>query len=282
MPKKRNNNTTPISLFSFQDIITSVTGIMILIVLLLILSILDKKLTDTPAEKIVDKDHLEKVNILNKIKKIKQKLKEKQQVLQELEDISSPAESYSLGELVQIEQDAIKQNRRRKRELSETKKQLIEQTKNLKILATKNQKVIKLKKITLHDNSRNVQALKEEIEQYKKKTAKIKNQNGTVSFTVTTASNKNPILVQCSEQGLNINQIKQHKIIHITDESFNFIGLLKKFDKWLTTLDNEKDYLVLLIKPSAAGYIPDIESKLQMQYIQYGKEPLEEDKNGVK
>jgi len=46
---RRGRTAPPISLFSFQDIITSVAGIIILITLLLAVELLQRKLSDTPA-----------------------------------------------------------------------------------------------------------------------------------------------------------------------------------------------------------------------------------------
>ena len=285
MPKNNKNNSTPISLFSFQDIITSVTGIMILVVLLLILSILDKKLTDTPVKQESDEDKRIRIQCSKKIEQQGREIKNKQETLRQLKQIieNRQANSKSISELLKIQERLKKQQQQNTNKIKLQNKVLARKEKTRETLSKKNIALSEAEKVEIETDNLSKKELSEKIASYEKEIKKLESATDQVIFSIPKNSKKNPIIVQCSDKGFYINMIRENKNLHITDDSIDFTGLLLKFQKWLHTRNSRKDYIVLLIKPSSVGYISDLEYQiLKTLSFEYSKEPLEENQIGVK
>ena len=280
MPKNNKNNSTPISLFSFQDIITSVTGIMILVVLLLILSILDKKLTDTPVTQESEEEKRIKIQCSQKIARQTQELKDKQETLEQLKKVIESNQSVS--KLLKIQDRLKNEEVHNKNKIKQQLEELQRKEKKFKTLSKKHVVLSEAEGIEIKKGNLSKQRLKQKIAEYKEKIKKNNLKNKQVIFSIPENSKKNPIIVQCSDKGFAIDIIREHKNLHITDDSIDFTGLLLKFYKWLKTRNSQRDYIVLLIKPSSVGYISDLEARtLKTLSFEYSKEPLEENKTGV-
>jgi hypothetical protein len=283
MPKKTNNNSSPISLFSFQDIITAVTGIMILVVLLLILSIIDKKLTKTPNVTPSKTDDAERIKLYDSIIKVKSEINKKINHLSTLNSIikNKTENSRSLSELIKIKKNLKNENLKNKRIISKLNKNLSIKNKQFKELKEKHSKIVTVADQEIKKNSSSVEELQSEIAKNESELKKLKANIHKIIFNMPVNSNKNPIIAECSQDGITINIIDDKKIIKFTNDSISFLELIKKFNSWLDTRNNQNDYIVLFIKPSSAGYIPNIFYCLEIKHFEYSKEPFEENKPGI-
>jgi DNA repair exonuclease SbcCD ATPase subunit len=283
MPKRTNNNSSPISLFSFQDIITAVTGIMILVVLLLILTIIDKKLTEIPNITPTKTDDAERVKLYDSITKIELEIKKKIDHLEKLNSVikNKTENSRSLSELIKIKKNLKRETRKNQKLISELNKNLTLKKKQLKELNEKHLKVLAVAGKEIENNSRSVEKLESEITKVESELENLKANMHKIIFNMPVNSNKNPIIVECSQDGITINLINDKKIIKFKNNSITFIELIKKFESWLDNRNNRKDYIVLFIKPSSAGYIPLIFANLELKHFEYSKEPFEENQPGI-
>ena len=280
MPKVNHNKSNPISLFSFQDIITSVTGIMILIVLLLILSILDKKLMDEPVQADSESELSVRVELSRELAQFTETLQQEKEKLSKLNIITTDFEKQSLRDLMAIEEKAERTQKENIKALFLMKKEYTEKIKILERLSTEKETLTGQGK-NIVNNKNKTKSMLNSIAKYKAKITKIKAEKNRVFFAVSRRERKKPILVQCSVAGIQINILDEEALQHIKDDSDNYLGIISKFHEWLKTRNNKKDYIILLLKPSSAGFSTDLEFALKNNDFEYGMEPLEEEKTGV-
>lgn len=272
-----NDNGSPISLFSFQDIITSLTGIMIFFLLLLSLNILEissQKTELSSAEK-----ELTLVKEQNKIRRI------------HIKEISDDISSYRMrirSASAKDESTLAIEHFNRKQQIKEQKKQLkeIEQ----EILVEKDSLVqVETKRKELSEKSKEIEeqlaknnALANEIKEKKRKAEDIrkaiKQKKNSVSVTIDSNINRQPILVECSASKICVyDKVANEKIIstrHTPIASQLVAEVLRK----LSSFPADKYYFVFLVKPSAVNYISYLLSSFQAEKKNavWGLEPIYE------
>jgi hypothetical protein len=277
MPKVKHNNGSPISLFSFQDIITSVTGIMILIVLLLILSILDKKMVEESKSKSAIPQN---TKILNARVKILQKQVEREKLDLKALNNASQSNPKSLSTLLKFQEKEINLKAKNIAEIKRLKTELKEKSSRIDNLLKKRETLTKEATRISSDCDRDLR-IKKEIEFYENKITKIEKLKNSVLFSVSRQDRKTAFFVICSLDGIEIRTNSGILIKKIHDDSNNFSQTIARFKNWLNTRNANKEYLLLILKPSSAGFSPSLMFLLNSQGFEYGLEPLQESKSLV-
>lgn len=280
--KRGGGNDSSVSLFAFQDIITSVTGIMTLVVMLLILEILESKAAERDRVQTNVKSE-DIVALENKLDALRQAWKREQA---RREPVPTRVETLLVTPLElarRTDEARIIQNRLATR--IHDKRQALEQTrdklKNAQAFADVITRRIKALKTDIErdaDTTR-VEAINAKIDALKEEERL--NQNRT-RFIVPRDESRNAVFAQCSKDGIKVRVSGENRPAStISSGSKNSRLVLRDFSNWLKNRHANKDYIVLLVKPSAAGYALDIANTLQDKGFQYGMEPLEEDRDAV-
>lgn len=256
----KKDNAPAISLFSFQDIITSLTGIMFLVVLLLIIFMLDlRPKTEDDTDK---KDSAEPVTMqqLNELKsKIElfrnQKIK-MQERLDELKKLDLEHIQSRISNLRSITQEQASVKSLLEQKINELNNQLI----NDKMEAENVKKEIL--KLTA-ENQKMDQRIKIKEEILKSSHAQTLFVKKAKNYTIENASSSSPILVECEKDGIRILDISTGESLDLRQANGTFDSRKNKFLKWIQKRDIKNEYYTILIKPESFEYgvlIDDLKS----------------------
>lgn len=279
---RRRDNEVPVSLFAFQDIITSITGIMILVVLLIILDILNApKTKSSPFKK--DVVQLEKT-----VKRLREKLDKESRWLDENEREILKAASVELSALPKLIEKEKKRfllltvgfEREKKRNAeSETliagiKKQVEKAGEDIR--KTKDDR--KRRKGILEEKNKNLDDLTKKLEEAKKNSEKRKTQ---VEITTDKNLPYSPILVECSECLIKIKVGPSGAVRRFDSPGGDSKALVSRFFTFLKSRSKSDDLIILILKPSSVGYSYGILGAIKSLGFKYNIEPMEENKTGV-
>lgn len=247
----KKDNSPAISLFAFQDIITSLTGILFLIVLLLVIFMLEMR----PKEE--ENNLRAKIDIpavkaqIAKLKSDLDELKKQETLIQEaiqdyqaldLETISDRIDSVKKEIVQKIQQvDNQKINIESKVEYN---KELLEQIKRL------HEKLV-LAKSSSENFKNSLKKLQAEKLDYLEKIRVAKN---AVKISFENTSNLTPILVECSANGIKVLDYKTNKIFNLELPNGDLESRKKAFYDWLTTRNSSLEYYTIIIKPESFEY----------------------------
>jgi hypothetical protein len=251
--RKRKNNSTPLSLFSFQDMITGLCGIMILLVLIMVLDLVEAR-SNTP----VSKKHINEDVDLVALK-------------QEVEALEKQYLSNSLA----LSSLIVQTNRNAFIEMSEMAKNLTEQEKQ--ILGLQSQITVLKSQLADRKNEKSESDRKlREMEEIRKKleAAIAKTSENDLTIIPERGYNKMPIYVDCSGKSVKVYfpvQKKEPIIFDVSDASAKLAQLARNTDK-------ESNYFVLLIRPSSISYALSLEPMLEVMGFKIGRDPIPEQK----
>ena len=248
------------SLFSFQDIITSITGIMILVVMMLVLEVINRDSAKPPAPRVQSS---EIPDLEQQIAPLEAERETLSTSIERQEAVIAgllPDNAQQLNRDIQWEEDkALNLNQK----ISE--------------LAAKLAKAKQQMGSTLTDTPEDAQ----ELQQLKEQLARIQAEN-RVTFEFT-ASHKTPVLVQCSRTGVQVMVMGGKPTTHtfLSAPGSTPKGAVAKFEKWVEGLDKDMNAFVVLVKPSAAPYATEVINLLRVKQFDVGYEPLEESKTAL-
>lgn len=256
MSRRHTRNDTRISLFSFQDVITSITGIMVLLVLVLVLDILNRKPQEAAAAQVYTAPEVLQQEI-EELTKQGDKLHQEVRVARlTLADVCA-TDAEEMARKIAVEKAR--------------EKWLDAQTEHLNVDISKFQK-----------NAENAaikkQALEIELKEQQKALQKAQVREASVPFASSTRTDKTPILVECSRSGINALVFNATRDKHEFNDpkSIEYKSALERFREWAQTRRISSDAFVVLVKPSAAGYAMDVVKKLRKLGFDVGYEPFEE------
>ena len=270
-----NNDEPPVSLFSFQDIITSLTGIMIFFLLLLSLNILDlmkRNQESSPTYKELEE------------------IKGKNRILQaQVDDISSDIRSYR--KRIQIAQtkdeSALTIERYQlEKKINDLKFQKGDFDKKLKDEKEKyssfeeENKKLKHQLNELEQKDKKLKNMAAEIEQKKKQISEIRKaiekRRKDIQVMIDSSINKIPVLIDLSSDKICVYnpQEKTKKFFHRKDQML--AELISDAISHLQLFSKDKYYFVFMVRPSAADYLEDFLRcfKNEIKNPSYGTEPI--------
>ena len=284
---RKRKDSNPVSLFAFQDIITSITGIMVLVVLLIILDIISHK----------EKNSLKADDSSGDIKKLEElakgletKLLEGKEWLNVNEELIRKALAVDLNALPKMIEKEEKRHLRlvsaleiRRRKSAELKSLILKTQKAEKErreLIEKNREEIERLKKSLAEEKSRIKDLAAKFETMKRDAEKMKKR---VEIRTSDKLDKTPVFVECSGGVIKTKVIKESSGIGmIKGGGGDRKRMLENFFQWLSSNgDPAKESVVVIVKPSSADYIKELCAILEQFGFEYNLEPMPEDKTGV-
>lgn len=249
----RRSSSPPISLFSFQDIITSVTGIMILVTLMLGLELIQRTVNAPPQKTAEITTAMETAveNVVEEIEDLKQQLAATQQDVMELAGIDPEDLIRELKELEVV-------NRRLKEDVTESERQSTE--------ADRRKKEAEAEKARRKNDPRTLEEMTRETRRIEEELRKLK-QSNRVIFNPAAGSAKQPWLVELSDRGFTVAEVGK------VQPPSKFADL-NAFHSWASKRDATNEYFVLLIKPTGVDSFPQITALLQQLKFDLGYDLL--------
>ena len=274
MPAK--DDSPPVSLFSFQDIITSITGIMFLVVLLLALVILDSSiLNSADRETTSPEPQMDLVELKKKISALQQLLKDARKEIQtismQMENaISLPSEK--LDEKLALEQEKNSKLKQHLREMERIRRALREKNSDLKKESLrlaeelrKQDDQISRKKTELPKGQQELEKLKKQLERQKK----------LISYSVDSDFPKKLLIVECTLDGIRVKNTATGEIRSFVDKNdLTYASSITRFLAWMKTRNRQTEYFSLVITPGAFGYVNTLDQELVSAGFSRGREIL--------
>ncbi|MBI3272955.1 MAG: hypothetical protein HYZ53_28460 [Planctomycetes bacterium] len=271
MSRKRRNEAPPITLFSFQDILTSLTGILILIALLLAIDVLSRRGSSSPSSD-------ETARPGPSPEELRARKAVLEQALRTLPEPSagSPAavlarDSIPAGELPRRIQEETQRASALEVELRQTEDAARRTEETIETAGRVSQAASSQRAVR--------QARLSELEGEAARLGR----GQVIHFLPGERGGARPILVECSRSGFRVcfsgagGETKE-----ITEEDAVTIQApIRRLLAWIQGRDRAAEYLVLFVKPSAAAYFGDLLQQLRPSEWTLGYEALEEEKSVV-
>lgn len=248
----RRRETYPFSLFSFQDMITGLCGIMILLVLVMLVGVIQRKSSGVKITDVVEQTDLQK--LAAEVDALTRAYQDNAALLS-TRIIRSP--TNELGELSEAMHTVTQQERQilalqsQQRELDERLKKMIAE------------------KAETERARKEKEAIRAKIEADISKLVE-----NELTIIPERGYKKLPVFLDCSGR-----EVKAHFIFHKRGELAIPAAQVKSEVNQLTgSLDRDTSYFVLLIRPSSVAYAFELESLLEKRGFSTGRDPLPEDK----
>ena len=269
----RKDNSPGISFFSFQDIITSITGIMFLVVLMLVLMILN-----SPSHAARQKAR----EVSEEIGKLEEDLTDLRKSLEQL-DRQTDRQRKRVAELEKLKLETLPELKlsliRKLTALDEAMLQIVSETKRFVSLRKKESATgVQLQADLVAANTR-CDELKQEITQIQAMLAEkqklYKRIKNVLRFVWNRQDGRDPVLLVCGET-------------EIVADTLTGNGGSNTFPNYSECLEwirkhyaPDNTYFVLLLKPGSFPYAEDFSNKLRDAGFQRGREVLPDDKTTV-
>ena len=260
-------NSSPISLFSFQDIITSLTGIMIVIVLVILLQLVEStRVAAAHAQMLPEYQALKKVpqELLAKREELKKKIAAAEKSADELSERSVAELEY----LIRAEEEFAKTLNKK---IPELEKQLSTLT---LANAQRSRRCDELKK-ELHQVSkswneiRELQARLVELRERQKNISKmIRRKSKMLRFEFSGYEDKTPLLIECNEWGFRCRRYPDGEVVTFgTPGKGSLPKQLGKLDSWIRQQGSSQCYPVLLFREHSLVYFENIRRRIFNIYM---------------
>ena len=269
------DDSPPVSLFSFQDIITSITGIMFLVVLLLALVILDSSILNSASENNTTPPPADPAELRNKIASLRKRLQDSRKEMQTLSLQMDPLLSLPLE---QAEQELALQQERR----TALKQQLAETERILRPLQKQNQTLERESRRLLDSNrdldaqirkrTTELAAARTELEEQKSRLEKRKK---LISYSIDSDFPKKLLIVECNSDGIRVKNTATGELKSFIDKNdLTYASSISAFLKWAKTRNRQTEYFSLVITPDAFGYVNNLDHALVAEGVSRGREIL--------
>ena len=273
---RKSKEETAISLFSFQDIITSVTGIMFLVVLLLMLMMITSripKFKDTQASESI-KELRKEANILkNQLQQLRKNHEQQNKEIEQLKKLSPEEIQRKLEEFRQILQ--IEQAQ------AETLANTVQsKEERYKILLQEKQELtqsVEQKKKVIEDLQ---QQQKELTETIKQKEADSQQRNRVIKYVIHSSSVKTPVLAELDKDGIRFMDLNTKKLTDLRRPG-NAHESLPMFAMELSRFNPSQVYFSVAVKPGGFKYALQVLKILKDNNIERGSEILPDDETSI-
>lgn len=247
-------------MFAFQDIITSVTGIMVLITLVLALELLQRKVSTPATQTAHVTDDLEKTVSENKrtIQQLKLQLEESKRLVEEFASVDINRVRFEL------------------KELKERREQLNQEIIKLEAGQREAKARLAQARAKKQDRSADPETLEDLLRQLKdaeQQLAKLKQANRVI-FNPSEGQSKSPWLVEVAGGGLKVAKVGT-SVAPLTFDTAD------KFKAWAAGRRQSSEYFVLLIKPSGVESFARLRTMLKGLNFDLGYDLLTEDQNAI-
>jgi hypothetical protein len=258
---RRRATSNPISLFSFQDIITSVTGIMILVTLIMTLELIQRTVSSPLVQTVAVTVEAESTtaDMRKRARDLKAQIERQQQAAESLRGVDPRGLNEQLQELEQTIEQFLKD---------------VERVSAISAATERNRRQAATEEAETLAKLSEVRTIEQQIAAAQSELEKLKKTNRLI-FNPDKSSAKTPWLLDVSST-----QIKAAQVgVKATPAVFSGgspAELLAQFGGWLPARDPAAEYFVLLIRPSAAELYLPLRFELQGQGFDLGFDLLGE------
>lgn len=266
----RKDNTPTISFFSFQDIITSVTGIMFLVMLILVLLLMMRNVADRGGVMEASPEVAELQKTVEQLRAqiaaasaSSLELKTRIERLKLLDIKSIPARKQAVSEKIRAREADIKALLAAQSSAKRENEELVQSASAT--LAGNEELATQLAELQAANNSR---AREQELLQDNAARA-----DRMMRFTWKRSIAKKPFLVECSATSIKVGTHNSDKPV----AEFNgtdYMDMLAHFMVWAKGCPTSETYFVLLVKPSAFEYAEMFTHILSTEHFDRGREVL--------
>jgi len=252
---RRKQQTLPFSLFSFQDIITSVTGIILLMTLLLTLELVQRHSTATAqADDAPTRDLQQEIANAEKVREeLEAQLRQREKELLE-------AASMSPQQLADLQNNLERELRQLEAEIQRLGQQ------NASMDVKKNN--WKARKFVRADEQEKLDELRSKKEQMQKELELLKDSNRMI-YNPSKGSAKAAWLVDISDSTIFVARAgEQSRPLRF--EQRNDSSEVKRFLDWATSRSSASEFFVLLVHPSGVVAFYEIREKLRSSGFDFG------------
>lgn len=256
MKKKICRNST-FSLFSFQDIITGLCGIIIILVLIMLIDVI------TTRENVKSNQQAVDIHIVNDIEKLQKEIDE---LTNELEKLKEQTKNI----IVNTQQQApIEVQSELSKEISEKEKQLLALSSQIYVLKSELQKEREENEETL----KNIRMMEETKRILESKLEALKKEKW-ITIIPERGESKEPVYLVLTNEKIEIfRPFKQKYGI----KNYSFTSQKKDFKNEILNFDSTIHSFVILVRPSGARIMNEVVQIISNFGFTYGRDPLEED-----
>ncbi|MCA9124125.1 MAG: hypothetical protein H6822_30330 [Planctomycetaceae bacterium] len=266
---RRGQNGVAFSLFAFQDIITSVTGIMILVTLILALELV-QQMESSPSQR--TKEVVQDINAaVTSVTELDAAVARNQARIAELQDRLTQGASR-IGDVAGFDQRAVQQD------VSDMEQMDDRLAKELQELAAQVEQTTHQQKKLNEERDQKVdpEAVQKKLDDLKKKKEdleKLKSSNRII-FNPTEGDAKVPWLVEITGTSISVAKtgVTAPPTIHATGAAFA---------AWAQQLDKSRDYFVLLVKPDGIENYELVRASITRMGFDVGFDLLNSDQNAI-
>ena len=268
-------NEAPVSLFSFQDIITTLTGIMLLFLLvmaLIMIQVNSELQKNSPVYEQLQQARKENNALKADITQTEQEissLRKRKRELQKRDNAQLKLEKFTLEQQV----------KQQKHDLEVLKKKIAEQQKKKENLNRRQQELAR-QHSELEQKKKDLDTIKKRIDvqkdQGKELHRKIKAKRNSITITTGSDTNKQPLVIECSGDFIRVIPKDKTRIRKFERRTPVSSDMVKESMRYIRTFPASMNYYILLIKPSAVPYSNFILKKLRGTFpkMEYGMEPI--------
>lgn len=276
--KLRQNNSSPLSLFAFQDIITAVTGIMLLVVLLMVLTLALRR-ASAMIQKPLEMAVLEKLDA--ELQVLQEELAARRQWIDDSKDRIRRVSAVDIDRLpekiettkiaVEILEETVK---RREQEEADLRRKVEVEEGELTALTGKNTAVAAAVEELASGNEAALQEtedLKNEVKKKREVSANL------VELRISEKTGKLPVVVVCSDTELLVLGSGLAGEVSFKGTGPTTQEMMDRFARWLAGRSARREYFTVLLKPSAAGLYLHFISTFKKHGFEFGFEAIAEE-----
>lgn len=283
MSRRGRANGSPISLFSFQDIITSVTAIMILLVLILTLELITRMNLKGVAQ--------DDVRVASELKESLETLRERLKELQSETADARETAQRAAGQSVQELNAEHRKTQRKCERLKETLATLETRASEARVkrLSTERE-LVRVEKGTpaakrAEQKAAQDQTAAEELEKKNKEEAERQEQAeeelekspamvSTLVFNPPPGQSLKPLLAELSDQGI---AVMGYGDADVQRFGWGFQGPPTEFVKWLASRNSAREYIVIMLRPSGLDRLDETRKAILEAGLEFGLELVSEE-----
>jgi predicted RNase H-like nuclease (RuvC/YqgF family) len=260
MPRRRRA-ASPFSLFAFQDIITAVTGVMVLVTLFLALELVQRKEEAPPRKtrEITQDLRAQMVQSQAETGELEDRQAELTAMLKELAAYDAAAVRSEIRDLQAVNKKLQQENDERARQRDE---------------ANRRQEQAEAEQARIEQGRQKLKQTLETARQRERQLAKLK-QSKRLFFNVKEGAGKQAWLTELAEAGLTVAQVGQLAQPRQFANTDAFLA-------WAKERDRKSEYFVLLVKPSGIKRYAEVYPALRQELkFDIGFDLLTEDQSAI-
>jgi hypothetical protein len=230
--RRRRKSQVPFSLFAFQDIITSVTGVMIMVTLLLAVELVNR-VANSPAEQTI----VQSENLRDSVEVMRVQVAEMENRLRSVGDVFDDLPAVDTATLRSHLQDLNQRTAEASQRVLVNRTSLKDRLAALKTLRQQEQEALQVE-------ADQIQQMQREVKEMEQSMAVVDSSDRMLFRSG--VKDKETWIVEITARKLRVAQIGVRR----PPESF---AELTGFERWLRTRDRDRDALYLIVKPPQAS-----------------------------